>query len=96
LEPLSGAYVHFDGQKGGAITDAFGYFDIKSITAGEYKLKVKYIGYTEYEERIHITGNQVLNIKLTEKSESLKLVQGLWQKLRGIRSIFTPLRKKCG
>jgi TonB-dependent receptor len=74
-EPLSGAYVHFDDQKGGAITDAFGYYSINGISPGQYKLKVKYVGYAEYEEKIQITGNQVLKIKLSEKSESLKQVK---------------------
>ncbi len=50
-EPLTGAYVHFDDIKGGAITDAFGYYAINGINPGQYKLKVKYIGYTEYEKK---------------------------------------------
>ena len=74
-EPLSGAYVHFDDQKGGAITDAFGYYTINGINPGEYKLKVKYVGYTEYEEKVQISGSRVLNIKLSEKSVLLKQVQ---------------------
>ena len=74
-EPLSGAYVHFDDQKGGAITDAFGYYTINGIIPGQYKLKVKYVGYTEYEEKVEISGSRVLNIKLSEKSELLKQVQ---------------------
>ncbi|MGY4383714.1 outer membrane receptor protein involved in Fe transport [Pedobacter sp. UYP24] len=74
-EPLTGAYVHFEDKKGGAITDAFGYYSINDITRGEYKLKVKYVGYAEYEEKIQISESQVLNIKLSEKSKSLKQVQ---------------------
>lgn len=74
-EPLTGAYVHFDDKKGGAITDAFGYYSINDISQGEYKLKVKYIGYAEYEEKIQISGSQILNIKLSIKSKSLKEVQ---------------------
>ncbi|MCO5934938.1 TonB-dependent receptor [Mucilaginibacter sp. RB4R14] len=74
-EPLTGAYVHFDDIKGGAITDAFGYYAINGINPGQYKLKVKYIGYTEYEKKIQISGNQVLNIPLVEKAQSLKLVR---------------------
>lgn len=76
-EPLTGAYIHFDGQKGGAISDAFGHYAINNIKAGQYKLKVKYIGYIEYEQRIDFTENQVLNleIKLSEKSLSLEQVR---------------------
>jgi TonB-dependent receptor len=75
-EPLTGAYIHFDGQKGGAISDAFGHYSINGFKAGQYKLKVKYVGYLEYEEKIDFTDNQVANrvIKLTEKSVSLKQV----------------------
>jgi outer membrane receptor protein involved in Fe transport len=75
-EPLTGAYIHFDGQKGGAISDAFGHYAISGIKAGQYKLKVKYVGYIEYEEKIDFTDNQVANrvIKLTEKPVSLKQI----------------------
>jgi hypothetical protein len=74
-EPLSGAYVHFDDQKGGAITDAFGYYSINGIMPGEYKLKVKYVGYAEFEQKLRISGDQVLNIKLSVKPESLEQVR---------------------
>src|SRR3569623_100878 len=74
-EPLPGAYIHFDGLNKGAITDAFGTFEFDKVSPGEYKIKVKYVGYAEYEEKIHISGSRVLNIRLSEKSESLKQVQ---------------------
>ena len=38
-EPLSGAYVHFDDKKGGAITDAFGQYFISNVLPGFYKVK---------------------------------------------------------
>lgn len=75
-EPLSGAYIHFDGQKRAALTDAFGHYSITNIVPGTYKVKVKYVGYTEYEETIRLSDGQisVLNINLSEKSVSLKQV----------------------
>ncbi|SDP73018.1 TonB-dependent receptor [Mucilaginibacter sp. OK268] len=75
-EPLSGAYVHFDGIKGGSITDAFGHYQISGILPGSYKVKVKYIGYKEYEQHIELSAGQMLtlNMSLTEKTESLKAI----------------------
>ncbi len=75
-EPLSGAYVHFDGIKGGSITDAFGHYQISGVSPGSYKVKVKYIGYKEYEQHIELSTGQTLtlNIPLSEKTESLKVI----------------------
>lgn len=75
-EPLSGAYVHFDGIKGGSITDAFGHYQISGVSPGSYKVKVKYIGYKEHEQHIELSTGQTLtlNIPLSEKTESLKVI----------------------
>ncbi|MBB6125907.1 TonB-dependent receptor [Mucilaginibacter lappiensis] len=75
-EPLSGAYVHFDGIKGGSITDAFGHYQISGVSPGSYKVKVKYIGYKDYEQHIELSAGQTLtlNMPLTEKTESLKAI----------------------
>jgi outer membrane receptor protein involved in Fe transport len=76
-EPLSGAFVHFDNKNGGSVTDAFGNYAITGVNPGPYKLKVKYIGYTEYKQDITITAGQVsvINIRLSEKPEELKTVK---------------------
>ncbi|MCR8560708.1 TonB-dependent receptor [Mucilaginibacter sp. BJC16-A38] len=76
-EPLSGAFVHFDGKNGGSVTDAFGHYSISGIAPGTYKLKVKYVGFTEYEGKITFTAGQsaMLNVSLLEKTESLKAVK---------------------
>jgi outer membrane receptor protein involved in Fe transport len=73
-EPISGAYVHFDGKKGAAITDAFGHYSINGIIPGPYKVKVKYVGYSEFEKEIDLTAGQTFNldVALAQKSESLK------------------------
>lgn len=75
-EPLSGAYVHFDDKKGGAIADAFGQYFISNVLPGVYKVKVKYSGYEEFKEVIELTVNSTstLNIELSEKVESIKTV----------------------
>jgi len=76
-EPLSGAFVHFDGKNGGSVTNAFGHYSLTGIPPGTYKLKVKYIGYIESEQNIVLSANQVsaMDISLTEKTESLKDVR---------------------
>jgi hypothetical protein len=94
-EPLPGAYIHFDGLTKGAITDAFGSFEFDKISPGEYKVKVKYVGYTEYEEKIRVSGDQLLNIKLLEKSESLKQVQVYGKTNEESDASSRPCRKKC-
>jgi len=76
-EPLSGAFVHFDDKNGGSVTDAFGHYSISDIAPGTYKLKVKYVGYTEHEEKITFTAGETasLTVTLMEKTESLKSVK---------------------
>jgi len=73
-EPLAGAYVHFAHQNGGALTDAFGQFSITKIAAGSYEVKVKYVGYEEFEQEVVLSGNKAVevNIALKEKAQSLQ------------------------
>lgn len=75
-EPLPGAYIHFNGLNKGAITDPFGNFELNKLSPGEYKVKVKYVGFEEFEKEINISAGQVviLNIQLTERKENLKTV----------------------
>ena len=75
-EALPGAYIHFDGLNKGTITDAFGNFEFDRLSPGEYKIKVKYVGFEEYEKEINITAGQVfvLNIPLAERKSELNAV----------------------
>jgi outer membrane receptor protein involved in Fe transport len=75
-EPLPGAYVHFDGSNKGIATDAFGNFEFNKLSPGEYKIKIKYVGFEEFEKEINITSGQavVLNIPLVEHKQDLKTV----------------------
>jgi len=75
-EPLPGAYVRLDGSKKGSSTDAFGNFEISKLSPGGYKIKVKYVGFEEFEQKVTVTDGQafVLNIVLSESRESLKTV----------------------
>lgn len=76
-EPLSGAFVHFDGKNGGSVTDAFGHYAIKNVAPGSYKLKVKYVGFNEYKQDVTLAANQevVINVSISEKREELKSVK---------------------
>lgn len=78
-EPIAGAIIHFDDFKNGVATDARGYYILSGIGAGDYKVKVKYIGYAEFEKKIKIANGQVsvLNIQLSEKTENLEAVKVL-------------------
>jgi outer membrane receptor protein involved in Fe transport len=75
-EPLPGAYVHFDGSNKGVAADAFGNFEFNKLSPGEYKIKIKYVGFEEFEKEIKITSGQavVLNIPLVEHKQDLKTV----------------------
>ncbi len=76
-EGLAGAYVHFDDKNGGAVTDAFGRFFINKLSPGNYKVKVKYIGYVEFKKVIGLTEGSAteLLITLDEKPTSLQDVK---------------------
>lgn len=74
-EPLPGAYIRFDGVNKGNVTDAFGNYQISNIKPGTYKVKVKYLGFKEFEKEIDIPGQLIiLNIALEPITENLKTV----------------------
>ncbi|WP_214070392.1 TonB-dependent receptor [Mucilaginibacter sp. dw_454] len=74
-ERLQGATVRFDEEKHAVITDENGNY-ILSVAAGEYKIKVKYVGYAEFEKKIKLSPGQtvVLNITMEQKEENLQAV----------------------
>jgi TonB-dependent receptor len=75
-EPLPGAYIHIKESKKGANTDAFGNFELSKLNPGKYEVKVKYVGFDEFEQDINIVAGQVLvlNIALKEHQNQLKTV----------------------
>jgi outer membrane receptor protein involved in Fe transport len=75
-EPLPGAYVHFDGLNKGVVTDAFGNFEFDKLSPGEYKIKIKYVGFEEFEKEVKVIDGQasVFNIPLVEHKQDLKAV----------------------
>jgi outer membrane receptor protein involved in Fe transport len=75
-EVLSGAVIHFDDYKNAVSANEKGEYTLANITPGNYKVKVKFIGYSEFEQKIKIGAGQVmvLNIKLESKTNDLKTV----------------------
>jgi outer membrane receptor protein involved in Fe transport len=74
-EPLPGAVVHFDDKKIAVSTDVNGNYQFADIKPGEYKVKVKFIGYAEYENKLKLSAGEVtLNIQLERKNKDLKAV----------------------
>ncbi|NLR82946.1 TonB-dependent receptor [Chitinophaga eiseniae] len=63
--PLQGAYVHLDGAHLRMTTDATGNYEFAGVKPGEYKLKVSFIGYQKFEQKVALAGVQVLNVPLT-------------------------------
>ena len=78
-EPLIGANVIItnDDFNTGAATDQNGYFSINSVPNGDYDIRVSYIGYGDYQNKISITDNSTsdeleLDIKLSISAISLQ------------------------
>ena len=62
--PLQGASIGLfpeaDGRPLGTATDADGYFVISRVRPGRYTLRVSFIGYVTYEERVDVTAGAVM------------------------------------
>ena len=74
--PLVGAVIHFDDYKNAVSTNENGEYTLTNVAPGEYKVKVKFIGYSGYEQKIKIGAGQamVLDIQMQSKSEDLQTV----------------------
>jgi len=72
-EQLIGAVIHFDDYNNAVITDEKGNYTLINIVPGEYKVKVKFIGYEEFEKKIKLSAGQVLvlDIQLDTKNNNL-------------------------
>jgi TonB-dependent receptor len=53
-EVLPGAHVVFVGTGIGASTDANGRYSIRGLSAGEYRVKVSFVGYQTHESKVNI------------------------------------------
>ena len=75
-DPLPGAYVQLDGLNKGNTTDAFGNYQIGNLNAGKYEVKIKYIGFVEFEKEVIVVSGQtlILNIDLPVSTATLSNV----------------------
>ena len=61
--PLNDAHVSVTGTGFGAVTDALGRYSIENVPAGEYRLRVSYVGYkTELSEWIRIESDHITTL----------------------------------
>ncbi|HEY4196726.1 MAG TPA: carboxypeptidase-like regulatory domain-containing protein, partial [Mucilaginibacter sp.] len=75
-EPLPGAVIRFDEHKEAISANEKGEYTLSNVAPGEYKVKVKFLGYSEFEKKIKISSGQelVLDIQLSKKSNDLQTV----------------------
>jgi len=75
-EPLPGATIHFDDYDNAVSANANGEYSLLNIAPGEYKVKVKLLGYAKFEKKIKLVAGQelILNIKLSREDRQLEMV----------------------
>ena len=76
-EAIPFANVVLDGTAYGCATDLNGFFLINRVPAGDYTLRVRYVGYEEYSEKISLTDRRSINltIHLKPAAKTLKAVE---------------------
>ncbi len=76
-EAIPFANVVLDGTTHGCATDINGFFLINKVPAGQYTLKVKYVGYEEYSESLTLERNKTITrtIHLKPAAQMLKAVE---------------------
>ncbi len=74
-EPLPGAVIIVEDLGMTCVTDAYGYYYLPGIAAGDHKLKVTYIGFHDIVEDIEIVGGKNLD-KIYTVSEGIE-VEGI-------------------
>jgi iron complex outermembrane recepter protein len=70
-EPIVGAYVWLIDSETGAVTDNQGNFRIQKICPGELTLRVQYMGHKEHLEKVNLTTN--INLTIRMKAEDIQL-----------------------
>ena len=76
-DPLPGATVSItpnDGKTRLGVSDMDGKYRIDNLAAGQYRIKVSYMGYKTYEKSVSLgsSDNKVMNISLTEDATMLE------------------------
>ena len=72
-EPIIGATILWENLGTGTSTDALGAFET-TLPPGKHQLKVQYIGYSDYENRVHALSNGTLLVELEKTAISLNEV----------------------
>lgn len=94
-EPLIGASIQVIGTSFGTITDLSGNYVLAFEKAGEYQLKLSFIGFTSIQEKVHISKNsQTRNFKLEEELSSLQEVEIIGRKEEGYKNTATFIGSK--
>lgn len=65
---LNGITIFLENTDLKTITDDFGYFEIDSLPANQYSLKVTAPNFKEYSKKIEIINNEEINIEIDLKS----------------------------
>ncbi len=78
-ESLIGATLFVPENTVGTISNSYGFYSI-SLVPGDYTLIFSFIGYQDFEKRISLTDNQVLEVELTPESEELQEVTVMAEK----------------
>ncbi len=68
LETIIGASVFIENTSFGSFSDKNGYFIINDVPDGEYILKVSYIGFDKYEQKISLKQDLRIDINLSPNS----------------------------
>src|SRR5690606_29159624 len=66
---LPGANIQLDKSAKATVSDVDGNFMLRDIAAGEYQIRVTYVGFKSYSQSITIPGESQLNIALEEAVE---------------------------
>lgn len=80
--PVIGATVMLEGTTIGNRTNAKGEFTIVNIVAGDYTVKVSFVGKEDYRVKVRITAEQTefINVRLKDKGVTTKTVEVVAQK----------------
>lgn len=64
-------------QIAGGVTNEKGLYSLKATQAGDYILRVSYLGYDPHEEKISVPKNRTLNLKDIVMEENSQLLEGV-------------------
>jgi iron complex outermembrane recepter protein len=71
LKPLAGANISINNNLKATITRPDGMFDITGLQAGDYKMKVTYMGYSDWVSDISVTENTTMLVSMEETTYSI-------------------------